>query len=111
MKISQVIAILAVALPVAAGPALAASASDNWGTHCAMCHGPDGSGHTRMGRRLHLKDYTDPKVQAEMKDDAMFTAIKDGVKVDGRTRMKAYKDELSDAEIHDLVAYIRQMKK
>lgn len=111
MKIHQTIALVAVVLGFAAGTAFAASAAENWDNHCAKCHGTDGAGHTRMGRILHVKDYTDAKVQADLKDDALFAAIKDGVTVNGRARMKAYKGDLSDAEIHDLVAYIRKMKK
>ena len=46
-------------------------------------------------------------MQSALKDDEMFKAIKDGVTQDGKERMKAFKDDLSDAEITDLVAYIR----
>ena len=92
-------------------PRYAATAADNWDNNCAKCHGADGSGNTKMGKKLKLKDYTDAKVQADLKDADMFKAIKEGVTADGKERMKAFKDDLTDAEITDLVAYIRQMKK
>jgi mono/diheme cytochrome c family protein len=111
MKITQSLALLAVVLSFAVGSAYAATAADNWDNNCAKCHGADGSGSTKIGRKLHVKDYTDAKVQADLKDADMFTAIKEGVTADGKERMKAFKDDLSDAEIHDLVAYIRQLKK
>jgi mono/diheme cytochrome c family protein len=42
----------------------------------------------------------------------MVKAIKEGVKDEaGKERMKSFKDDLSDAEVNDLVAYIRKMKK
>ena len=41
----------------------------------------------------------------------MFKAIKEGVSEGGKQKMKAFKDDLSDPEINDLVAYIRKMKK
>ena len=44
----------------------AAPAADNWDANCAKCHGPDGKGQTKVGKKLNLKDYTDAKVQAEM---------------------------------------------
>ena len=33
-----------------------------------------------MGKKLGAKDYTDPKVQEALKDDAAFKATKDGLK-------------------------------
>lgn len=99
-------------LPLALGAYLvAAPVAENWENHCAKCHGADGKGQTKAGKKLNVKDYTDAKVQAEMKDADMFKATKDGVfDKNGKERMKAYKDELSDAEINELVAYIRKFK-
>ena len=39
------------------------------------------------------------------------TAIKDGVKQNGKTTMKAFGGKLSDDEIKALVAYVRTLKK
>ncbi len=90
---------------------VAAPVAGHWGNHCAKCHGADGKAQTKVGRKLNIRDYTDAKVQAEMKDDAMFKATKEGVfDKSGKEKMKAYKDELSDAEIKELVAYIRKFK-
>jgi mono/diheme cytochrome c family protein len=92
--------------------AKAAPAADNWDNNCAKCHSADGSGSGKMGKRLKLKDYTDATVQAALKDEDMFKAIKEGVKDEnGKDRMKAFKDDLTDPEITDLVAFIRKLKK
>lgn len=91
--------------------AAAVDAKRLWDRHCAICHGPDGKGQTTMGKRQKVKDYTDAKVQAEMKDPAMFKAIKEGVQVPGSVGMKGFGDALSDAEIRALVDYIRKFKK
>ena len=101
---------LAGALALGASLSHAAPAAENWENACAKCHGADGKGQTKVGKKLNLKDYTDTKVQAEMKDDAMTKAIADGVFADGKEKMKAYKDELSADEIKDLVAYVRKFK-
>ncbi|MEJ5238736.1 MAG: cytochrome c [Limisphaera sp.] len=78
---------------------------------CAKCHGADGKGDTKMGKKLGAKDYTDPKVQAELKDDAAFKAIKEGFKdKDGKTLMKPL-EGVSDEDIKALVAYMRTFKK
>ncbi len=111
MKKTLALSLVGAALVAGATVVHAATAAENWDNSCAKCHGADGSGNTRIGKKLQAKDYTDANVQAKLTDEEMFNAIKDGVTKDGKERMKAFKDELPDAEIHDLVAYIRQMKK
>lgn len=85
-------------------------AGDIWAAQCAKCHGVDGAGKTKIGQKLKLKDYSDAKVQAEMTDDVMFKAIKNGVTEGGKEKMKAFAD-LSDDDAKALVAYIRTLKK
>jgi len=95
----------------AALSAKAAEAKDNWDSLCAKCHGAEGKGDTKMGQKLGAKDFTDPAVQAAMKDDAATKAIKEGLKSDdGKTLMKPF-DTLSDDEVKALVAYVRGLKK
>jgi mono/diheme cytochrome c family protein len=95
----------------AAALSYAAPAAENWENNCTKCHGADGKGQTKVGKKLSLKDYTDAKVQAELKDADMAKAITDGVKDKaGKEKMKAYSGALSPAEITDLVAYIRKFK-
>jgi cytochrome c553 len=89
----------------------AAPAAENWENHCTKCHGDDGKGQTKAGKKLKLKDYTDAKVQAEMKDEDMIKAIADGINgADGKEKMKGYKSEVSADEVKDLVAFIRKFK-
>ena len=110
MKSMTKLAILSLALSGAVTLSSAASANENWDNHCAKCHGDDGKGQTKVGKKLKLKDYTDAKVQAEMTDEDMIKATADGVTDNGKEKMKAYKDELSADEIKDLVALIRKLK-
>ncbi len=88
----------------------AADAKELWEKNCTKCHGEDGKGKTKMGEKLGMKDYTDAKVQADLKDDQMMKAIKEGVKDGDKTKMKAFGD-LSDDEVKALVAHIRAFKK
>ena len=92
MKTTTKIALSSLALALATGVALAAPASENWDNLCASCHGSDGKAQTKTGKKLKIKDYTDASVQAAMKDEEMVKAITDGVKVDGKEKMKAFKD-------------------
>lgn len=104
--------VLGAALLIAgAVSARAADAKEIYEKDCAKCHGQDGKGKTKMGEKLGVKDYTDAKVQEEMKDADMAKAIKEGVKEKGgdKTKMKAFGD-LSDADIKGLVTYIRAFK-
>ena len=106
------ILVLATILGFAA--ALNASAADakaNWDSLCAKCHGAEGKGDTKIGQKLGVKDLTDAKVQADLKDDAAAKNIKEGLKdADGKTLMKPF-DTLSDDEVKALVQYVRSLKK
>jgi cytochrome c553 len=88
----------------------AADAKENWDKMCAKCHGADGKGDTKMGKKLDIKDFTDAKTQAALTDDKAFKAIKDGVKDGDKTRMKPA-ENVSDADIKALVAHVRSFKK
>ena len=110
MNTKAKIALTGLALSLGSAVALAAPAAENWDNLCASCHGADGKAQTKTGKKLKLKDYTDAKVQAEMKDEEMVKAITAGIKIDGKEKMKAFKDEISADEIKDLVAHIRKFK-
>jgi cytochrome c553 len=95
----------------AAMTAGAADAKETYDKTCAKCHGADGKGQTKMGQKLGVKDFTDAKVQADLKDDAAIKAIKEGVKdKDDKTLMKPV-EGLSDDEIKALVQHVRDFKK
>jgi cytochrome c6 len=103
-----IISLLLVAAPLAVR---AADAKANWDNNCAQCHGVTGKGDTKMGKLLNAADLTDPKKQASFTDAKATAAIKDGVKQNGKTTMKAFGGKLSDDEIKALVAYVRTLKK
>ena len=86
---------------------LRAAARKHTGTNCAQCHGKTGSADTKMGKKLSAKDLTDPKVQAAFTDAKATQSIKEGVKENGKTTMKAFGGKLTDDEIKALVAYVR----
>ena len=111
MKSTPKITLMAIAFVLGTVVSQAAPAAENWENHCQKCHGTDGKGQTKSGKKLQVKDYTDAKVQTEMKDEEMTKVIAQGATDKaGKERMKGYKDDLSSDEINDLVAYIRKFK-
>jgi cytochrome c553 len=98
---------------IAAGAALAlaAPAAENWENHCQKCHGADGKGQTKVGKKLQVMDYTVAANQAKFTDAEAVKVTSEGAKDKaGKERMKGFKDELSAQEIKDLVAHIRKFK-
>ncbi|HEX4230538.1 MAG TPA: cytochrome c [Bryobacteraceae bacterium] len=83
----------------------AATGAVTYKAKCAMCHGPDGSGDTPMGKRFKLRDLRSPEVQKETDED--LTEII----TNGKPPMPGYGKSLRPAQIHDLIAYIRSVAK
>jgi cytochrome c553 len=102
--------IVGVALVSMVGTVCAADAKALYEKECAKCHGANGNGDTKMGKKLGAKDYTSAKVQAEMKDDQAFKAIKEGLKEGDKTLMKPT-EGVTDADIKALVAHMKTFKK
>lgn len=106
--------ILPLVIAVLAAGALSATAADAkalYEKECTKCHGADGKGDTKMGKKMGAKDYSDAKVQDALKDDAAFKAIKEGFKdKDGKVLMKPI-EGATDDEIKALVKYMRTFKK
>jgi mono/diheme cytochrome c family protein len=98
-------------LAVWAASVRAGSAQENWNKDCAQCHGKTGAADTKMGKKLNAKNLTDAKTQASFTDADAAKAIKEGIKENGKTMMKAFGDKLSAEEVAALVAYVRTLKK
>ena len=98
------------ALALATLTASAADAKENWEKVCTKCHGADGKGKTKMGEKLGIKDLTDAKLQADLKDDQAFKSIKEGIKdSEGKIKMKPA-ENLTDDDIKALVGFVRTLK-
>jgi mono/diheme cytochrome c family protein len=72
---------------------------------CAMCHGADGAGNTAIGKTMKLRSLKAPEDVKET-DAEIFKQTKYGV-----GRMQGYAGKLADAQIKDVVAYIRTLQK
>ena len=107
----KIVPIAIAALALSATSLLAGDAKALYEDQCAKCHGSDGKGQTKMGQKMNAKDYTDAAVQAKLKDEDAFKAIKEGLKdQDGKILMKPT-EGASDDDVKALVAYMRAFKK
>ena len=106
-----IVSLIATLLVASAISGRAADAKALWTANCTPCHGASGKGDTKMGQTLGAMDLTNASKQSSFSDAQATTAIKDGVKQNGKTTMKAFGGKLSDDDIKALVAYVRTLKK
>jgi mono/diheme cytochrome c family protein len=108
----KIIASIAACLVIGTVSLRAADVPENWEKNCASCHGKDGKGETKAGRKADVKNLTDATYQASFTDEQMFKQIKEGLKdKNGKEKMKAFGGKLSDEEIKALIAFVRGFKK
>jgi cytochrome c6 len=88
------------AIAFCSSSAMAQDAAATYKAKCSMCHGADGKG-GKMGTR----DFASAEVKAET--DAQLTEII----TKGKGKMPSYDGKLKEAEIKDLVTYIRSLAK
>jgi len=100
MKPFLMIFVIAAGLPLAAAPA-----ADLYRTKCTMCHGPDGSGNTPMGKKLGLLDLRAPTTQKQT-DPQLVAVIENG-----KNKMPGQKGHLSKDELKQLVTFVRALPK
>jgi cytochrome c6 len=89
-----------------AAPVFAQSAgADTYKSKCAMCHGPDGTAATPMGKMMKIPSFKDPAVVK----DSEATLIE--ITKNGKGKMPSYNGKLTDAQIKAVVSYIRTLQK
>ncbi len=83
---------------------LAADGPEVFKARCSVCHGPDGSGKTPMGKKLGLKDLRSPEVKKQ--------GEKGYVKIisEGRGKMPGLKSKLSAEEITKVAKHALGLK-
>lgn len=79
--------------------------ADTFKAKCAMCHGADGLATTPTAKNFKVASFKDPS-QVKLTDAELTAAT-----VNGKGKMPAYKDKLTDAQIKDVVSYIRTLQK
>ena len=87
--------------PVAGQPQ---PAQEIYEKRCVFCHGLDGRGKTKKGRKFKAPDFTSEKWQRETADEEIEDAVQNGVP---KTKMPAFKTKLSQAEIDSMIPLLR----
>lgn len=97
------LALLSVSLAV---PAFAQNSGEaSYKAKCAMCHAADGSGNTPVGKNMKVRSLKSPE-DIKATDAELFRDTKSGV-----GKMQGYAGKLTDAQITDVVAFIRTLQK
>jgi mono/diheme cytochrome c family protein len=84
----------------------ASEAAALYKSKCATCHGKDGRAKTFKAKFNSARNLTDASWQERVTDERIFNSI-----ANGRGKMPAYGEKLSDAQIESLVAHVRSLKK
>lgn len=83
----------------------ATAGKDLFSAKCSICHGPDGSAKTAMGKNLKIRSFQAPEVQKQT--DAELTAII----TKGKGKMPVFEGKLTSEQIAQIVGYLRQLGK
>jgi len=105
MKMRNGFALVAMLAATTMTTAFAQSAADNYKSKCLMCHSADGTGKAAM----KVPSFKAPESIKES-DTELSAAIKNGKGTTG-VKMPAYAGKLTDAQIKDLVGYVRTLQK
>ena len=103
-KVNAIILILLTAL-AARATAQSSPAKDLYAGKCAVCHAADGSANTSVGKSLKIPNFHSVDVQNQSDADLKTMITK------GKGAMPTFAGKLTDAQIDQMVTYIRGLGK
>lgn len=83
----------------------AESGAELYKAKCQMCHGADGTPSAAMAKSMGLKDLKSDEVQKQSDADLKNAVSK------GKGKMTGFAGKLTDAQIDEVVKYVRSLKK
>jgi len=106
MKSNARMVVLSLLTASLAVPIIAQQTGDaTYKAKCAMCHGADGTGNTPIGKNMKIRSFKSPE-DIKATDAVLAKQTKEGV-----GKMQGYAGKLTDAQIQDVVTYIRTLQK
>jgi cytochrome c6 len=81
-------------------------ATSTYNAKCAGCHGRDGRARSAHSRHEHARDLTTAEWQESVSDERIYNSISNG-----KGKMPGFKKKLSDAQIDELVNYVRRLRR
>jgi len=94
-----------ITLLAAATTSFAQDGAATYKSKCQMCHGATGMADTPAGKSTKARPFNDPEVM-KMSNEELIN-----ITTNGHNKMPAYKGKLTDAQIKDVVAYIKTLQK
>jgi mono/diheme cytochrome c family protein len=106
MRKPTVVQLFSILLLLAGGAAVSAQTATEslYKAKCQSCHGATGIADTSAGRANKTPSINSAALK-DMSAPEMFASVKGG-----NGKMHAFKDELTDEQLKDLVAYLRSMR-
>jgi cytochrome c6 len=83
-----------------------AEAASVYNGKCAGCHGRDGRAKSAHARHEHARDLSAAEWQDSVSDERIYNSISNG-----KGKMPGFKKKLSDAQIDELVSYVRRLRR
>ena len=102
MKIRTGIALVAMMAATMTTAFAQGSGADTYKAKCAMCHAADGTASGPAGKAMNV-----PSFKASKLTEAQMVAETKA----GKGKMPAFTGKLTDAQINDVVAYVKTLQK
>ena len=77
-----------------------------YNSKCASCHGRDGRAKSMHAKHEKARDLTSGEWQDSVSDERIYNSISNG-----KGKMPGFKKKLSDAQMDELVNYVRRLRR
>jgi mono/diheme cytochrome c family protein len=106
MKFFTGISLIAILAATTGSTAFAqGSGADTYKSKCTMCHGADGLASGPAGKAMQVPAFNSPAAAKAT------TAEMIAITTNGKGKMPAYAGKLTDAQIKEVVAYVKTLQK
>jgi mono/diheme cytochrome c family protein len=97
---------IAMSRNVSASPTTFGDARSIYNGKCASCHGRDGRAKSMHAKHEKARDLTTAEWQDSVSDERIYNSISNG-----KGKMPGFRKKLSDAQIDELVNYVRRLRR